>query len=132
MAIEDRIIDLYKELKDSQVHFIGVCSNDALDYPEDSFENIKKRWADKNYEFTYLYDSEQSAAKDFGAVCTPDIFAFNKENKLFYRGQLDDNWRNPAGVTRKDLKLAIQAELQNTPLSFQPTSSMGCSIKWKS
>ncbi len=131
MAIEDRIIALYKELKDKNVHFIGVCSNDANDYPEDSFSNIQKRWSDKDYQFTYLYDEDQTLAKDFSAVCTPDIFAFNKNNLLFYRGRLDDNWREPGEVTRVDLKLAILAELNQQDLGFEPIPSMGCSIKWK-
>jgi len=129
-AIEDRIINLYKKVKNKNIIFMGVCSNDASDYPEDSFENIKKSWLEKNYEFPYLYDKDQTVAKSFGAVCTPDIFAFNKNNMLFYRGQLDNSWRNEASVTRKDLKLALEAELDNQTIDFKQTPSMGCSIKW--
>ncbi len=131
-AIEDRMIQLYKTLKSKNIAFVAVCSNDPNDYPEDSFENIKKTWAEKNYDFPYLYDEDQSMAKDFGAVCTPDIFAFNSEKKLFYRGQLDDSWRDPNAVQREDLKIAIESEIHKKKLPFAPRSSMGCSIKWKS
>ncbi len=129
-AIEERIISLYKQLKDRNIIFVGICSNDASDYPEDSFENIKKSWHDKNYEFPYLYDETQEVAKAFGAVCTPDIFAFDQSDKLFYRGQLDNSWRDPNSVTREDLKLHLEAQLTGTKPDFEQTPSMGCSIKW--
>jgi len=130
-AIEDRIIKLYKQLKPKNIIFIGICSNDAADYPEDSFDNIKKTWQSKNYEFPYLYDETQEVAKAFGAICTPDIFAFDQNNKLFYRGQLDNSWRTPQSVSREDLKLALEAKLAGNELTFDQTPSMGCSIKWK-
>ena len=131
-AIEHRLIQTYKELKSKNVQFIGICSNDGKDYPEDSFESIQKSWVDKNYEFPYLYDESQAVAKSFGAICTPDIFAFNNKNKLFYRGRLDDSWKDESKVQRADLKTAIICELEKTPLPFEPVPSMGCSIKWKS
>lgn len=130
-AIEDRIIQLYKELKLKGVEFVGICSNDADSYPEDSKENLYKRWKEKNYEFVYLYDEDQSVAKRFGALCTPDIYAFDSMRKLFYRGRFDDNWQNPSKVKKQELKEALMRILQGQPLNFEPKSSMGCSIKWK-
>lgn len=130
-AIESRIIELYQQIKHKNIMFIGVCSNDANDYPEDSFENIKKSWIEKNYEFPYLYDESQEVAKAFDAICTPDIFAFDQKNQLFYRGQLDNSWRDPQAVTREDLKLALEAKLNDKSINFTPSPSMGCSIKWK-
>jgi peroxiredoxin len=130
-AIEDRIIELNKHFSNQNVAFIGVCSNDSFDYPEDSFENIRKRWLEKNYNFVYLYDEAQKLAKDLKAVCTPDIFVFNEMRHLVYRGRFDDSWKNPESVNRQDLKLAIEAALINKELSFSPVPSLGCSIKWK-
>ncbi|MCB9025503.1 MAG: thioredoxin family protein [Bdellovibrionaceae bacterium] len=130
-AIEDRIIKLNQFFKNKSVAFIGVCSNDASDYPEDSFDNIKKKWKEKNFGFVYLYDETQKMAKDFGALCTPDIFVFNKMRKLSYRGRFDDSWKDPNKVTQEDLKQAILDTLSQKPISFEHLPSMGCSIKWK-
>ena len=130
-AIEDRIIQLRNELAKESVAFIGVCSNDDADYPEDSFIEIQNRWKQKKYNFTYLYDETHDIAKRFGAICTPDIFLFNQERKLVYRGRFDDSWKNPNLVKKQELKIAILETLNKKPLSFEPLPSMGCSIKWK-
>jgi hypothetical protein len=109
---------------------VAVCSNDAKTYSEDSFENLKKRSEDKKYPFPYLYDEDQSMAKSFDAVCTPDFFVFDGSNKLVYRGQLDNSWKDPKLVTHEDLKEAILSLLDGKPLPTRQESSMGCSIKW--
>ena len=129
-AIEDRIISLAGRYgEEERVQFIGICSNDSSDHPEDSFESLQSRWREKNYGFPYLHDPEQVAAHSFGAVCTPDLFAYYKE-KLAYRGRFDDSWKDPQKVRRQELDLAVQSLLNETPLSFEPVPSMGCSIKW--
>lgn len=130
-AIEDRIIKLNQFFKNQSVAFIAVCSNDSNDYPEDSFENIQKNWQVKNYDFVYLYDESQKMAKDFGAVCTPDIFLFNQQRQLTYRGRFDDSWKDPQKVKKEELKQAILDTLEKKPISFDILPSMGCSIKWK-
>ena len=131
-AIEDRIIHLSKELNSRGVQFVGICSNDAESYPEDSLKNLLKQWKKKDYGFPYLYDEDQKVAKAFGALCTPDIFVFNQKRKLSYRGQFDDNWKNPSLVKREDLKLALLKIIESKDeLGFEPRPSMGCSIKWK-
>ncbi|MEZ4873487.1 MAG: thioredoxin family protein [Bdellovibrionales bacterium] len=133
-AIEDRLIQLGQEFKESAVKIVAVCSNDASDYPEDSFENIKKTWEQKNYPFEYLYDESQSMAKNFGAVCTPDFFLYKNDAegmKLFYRGRLDDSWKDASTVKNRELSAAIQALLAGEPMVADQKPSMGCSIKWK-
>ena len=130
-AIEDRIISLAADPEINGAQIIGVCSNDSSDFPEDSFESLKAQWASKNYGFPYLFDEDQSMAKSFGAVCTPDIFVFNQDRNLTYRGRLDDSWKSPEKVERQDLKLAILSALNGSKLPFEPVPSMGCSIKWK-
>lgn len=130
-AIEDRMIDLANVMKAKPVQFIGICSNDPQEHPEDRPEQLLQRWKEKNYGFPYLLDSQQSAAKSFGAVCTPDIFVFNAEKNLTYRGRFDNSWKNPAKVTREDLKEAILKTLQGQKIE-QQIPSMGCSIKWSS
>lgn len=130
-AIEDRLITLGHDLKKEKIHVIGICSNDENSYPEDSFENLKKRFFEKNYSFTYLHDKTQKVAKEFGAVCTPDFFIFDGEQKLAYRGRLDDSWKDPNAVTKRDLFEAALKIKNKTKLSpAEQISSMGCSIKW--
>jgi hypothetical protein len=114
-----------------QTAFVAICSNDPTDYPEDAPAALLERWKEKRYGFPYLLDEEQSVAKDFGAVCTPDIYVYDSSHKLRYRGRLDDSWRDPGAVKRQELKLALERILQNLPVEGTQNPSMGCSIKWK-
>ena len=110
----------------------ALMSNDPANYPEDSFENMQKIAREFNYPFPYLFDETQAAAKDYGAVCTPDFFGYNAQFELQYRGRLDADGRNPRGpATRPELVEAMQlvAETGQGPKEQRP--SMGCSIKWK-
>jgi peroxiredoxin len=129
-AIEDRLIALGEFLKERNFPVVAVCSNDAQSYPEDSFENLKKRSEEKNYPFPYLFDENQSMAKSFDAVCTPDFFVFDGNQRLAYRGQLDNSWKESSQVTHEALKEAILCLLEGKALVGKQISSMGCSIKW--
>src|SRR5438128_1992895 len=85
-AIETRLIELGSDLKKDDVNVLAICSNDAADHPEDSFENLQKRAKEMNYPFVYLHDESQAVAHAFGAVCTPDYFVYDGSLKLVYRG----------------------------------------------
>jgi thiol-disulfide isomerase/thioredoxin len=130
-AVEDRLIELAKVYRTKGVSFVGICSNDATEYPEDSFENLGKRAKDKGYSFPYLHYEDQKVAHAFGAVCTPDFFIYDQKRQLAYRGRLDDSWKDPALVKKQDLADAIECILENEAIAEQ-IPSMGCSIKWKS
>lgn len=130
-AIEDRLITLGHDLKKMNVPLIAICSNDSKNYPDDSFEELKKRANEKKYSFPYLHDDSQSVAKAFGAVCTPDFFVYNKKVQLAYRGRLDDAWKEPSQVTRRELLSAVELLMINDEFPKQQIPSMGCSIKWK-
>ena len=130
-AIEDRLIQLVHSMKNQPVQFIGICSNDYTDHPEDHPDKLFERWKNKNYSFPYLVDQSQDVAKNFGAVCTPDIFVFNAKKELTYRGRFDNSWKDASKVTKSDLKDAILKTLQGQPIEPQ-IPSMGCSIKWNS
>lgn len=130
-AIEDRLIQLGRELVEWNVPVVAICSNDAEEYPEDSFENLKKRAHEKLYPFPYLHDETQEVAKAFGAVCTPDFFLFDAQGKLAYRGRLDDSWKDASRVRRQELREAIRQLLQGHAAPTEQVPSMGCSIKWK-
>jgi peroxiredoxin len=129
-AIEDRLITLGHDLKKINIPLIAICSNDPQEYPEDNFEALKKRAEEKKYPFVYLHDPDQKVAQQFGAVCTPDFFVFDRDNKLGYRGRLDDSWKNPDLVKRRELFEAVQEILKQNYVSFTQTPSMGCNIKW--
>lgn len=130
-AIEDRMIQLVHSFKNQPVQFIGICSNDYTDHPEDHPEKLHERWIEKNYGFPYLVDTKQTVAKAFEAVCTPDIFVFDSNKNLTYRGRFDNSWKDAKKVTKQDLKEAILKTLQHLPVESQ-IPSMGCSIKWNS
>lgn len=130
MAIEERLIALGHDLKKQNINVVAICSNDENSYPEDSFENIKRRAQEKHYSFTYLYDKSQDVAKNFGAVCTPDYFVYDKAAKLAYRGRLDDSWKEPAQVQNRELFDAVLELSHGKKISRPQTPSMGCSIKW--
>jgi thiol-disulfide isomerase/thioredoxin len=129
-AVEDRILALAKEFN-SLATFVGVCSNDPQQVPDDSPEALLQRWRAKDYGFAYLIDEDQSLAKALGAVCTPEFFVFNRQRELTYHGRLDDSWRDPSRVARRDLAEALKATLAEQPVLGPQHPSMGCSIKWK-
>ena len=130
-SIRERIVRDTKELKTIGVNSVAIMSNDSENYPEDSFENMQKTAVEYDYPFPYLLDDSQNVAKEYGAVCTPDFFGFNKNFGLQYRGQLDFSRKELIPNARRDLFLAMQqvAETDKGPKEQSP--SIGCSIKWK-
>jgi peroxiredoxin len=132
-AVEERITELQNYFLSKSVQFIAICSNDSERYPEDAPAGMREQAHKNGWKFPYLIDDHQEMAKSFGAVCTPDIFVFNEERRLAYRGRIDDNWKEPAKVTKEELKKAINDLLDGQTLDpKKQLPSMGCSIKWKS
>ena len=130
-AVEDRIIGLARELEARGVQFVGVCANDAAHYPDDAFDKLAQRWRERGYGFPYLHDEAQDVARAFGAVCTPDIFVYDRDRRLAYRGRIDDSWKDEGRVTRRELAAAIEALVAGKRPSPEQRPSMGCSIKWR-
>ncbi len=130
-AYEERMIDLQKEFKDRGVQIVAINSNYDSKYPEDSFDEMKKRAVERKFNFPYLRDETQKIAKAFGASHTPQIFLFNKERKLKYEGKIDDNWQEPDRVQNHYLRDAITEVLDEREVSIPETFSIGCTIKWK-
>ncbi|MAE73364.1 MAG: thioredoxin family protein [Bdellovibrionaceae bacterium] len=130
-AIEERLIELgTKYHSNDDVEVLAICSNDPTEYPEDAPEALAATATEKSYPFPYLFDQSQSVAKAFGAVCTPDLYVYDRSGKLFYRGRLDDSWKDASKVTQKDLDSAITEALANSTPPTEQMPSMGCSIKW--
>ena len=129
-AVEDRLIELGNNYSKT-VDFVLISSNDAENYPADSPEKMAEQARNKKYPFPYLFDETQEVAKAYSAVCTPDIFLYNSERRLEYRGRLDDNWQDSNQVNREELRMAIDAVLSGNTIQFKQIPSMGCNIKWK-
>lgn len=130
-AYQQRIIDLQNEFEKDGVQIVAINSNDDTKYPEDSFEEMKKRAEEKKFNFPYLRDETQEVAKAYGATHTPQIFLFDETRKLRYEGKIDDNWQEPDKVKSKYLRDAILEVLNNKEVSVPETFSIGCTIKWK-
>jgi len=131
-AITDRLVRDAKDLMDAGIGFVAISSNDAEQYPADSFENMKKFAEEHGFPFPYLYDESQEVAKAYGAVCTPDFFGFNADRELQYRGRLDASRKEPAPAdARRELYEAMMMVAETGKGPQEQIPSMGCSIKWK-
>ena len=131
-AILDRIVRDAQDLARLGIGVVAISSNDADNYPEDSFDNMRKVAERENFPFPYLYDESQDVARAYGAVCTPEFFGFDAGLGLQYRGRLDESRREPGPKNaRRELYEAMRhvAETGKGPREQAP--SMGCSIKWK-
>lgn len=127
-------IDYIKKLQNdykNKVQIIGINSNDSEDYPEDSFENMKKIAKLNNYNFIYLFDETQDVAKGYGASCTPDPFLFDNDGKLVYHGRLNNQMESSDKMTKDDMRKVFDYVLKDKKIDFQVFPSIGCSIKWK-
>jgi len=131
IKIAQRLAEDTKRLMDEGIHVIAVMSNDYEAYPEDSPDNMKLFAQANNFSFPYLIDEDQSVAKAYGAVCTPDFFGFNNEGELQYRGRLDDSRMGDATGRVPELLDAMRMIAQTKKGPKKQIPSMGCSIKWK-
>jgi peroxiredoxin len=131
--IRQGLAQLGRDYQAKGVGIAGINSNDAANYPADSPAKMKEEMQVAGYTFPYLYDETQAVAKAYRAACTPDIYLFDKEKKLVYRGQFDDS-RPGSGVrvTGMDLRDALDAVLSGKPVAKEQIPSIGCNIKWKS
>ncbi|SEO92756.1 AhpC/TSA family protein [Salinihabitans flavidus] len=132
LAVLDRIVRDARDLQALGVGVAAICSNDAATYPDDSFDNMAVLAREKGFPFPYLHDEDQSVARAYGAVCTPDFFGYNADAQLQYRGRLDASGRHPApeGAPR-ELYEAMRQIAQTGQGPRDQVPSMGCSIKWK-
>lgn len=140
IAVQDRINTLAHKWMAEGVGVIAINSNDPNQYPDDSMDKMKLRAAEKKYVFPYVQDLDQSAARAYDAVCTPEFFVFEgrggTEFLLRYHGRLDDSWKDPQRVTQRDLDQAIsdvvsgQRDRIDALIKRTQWPSMGCNIKW--
>ena len=131
-AVRERLVRDAKELMQHGINSIAIMSNDATEYPEDSFDHMRTIAAEFHFPFPYVWDETQQIAKAYGAVCTPDFFGFNAKLELQYRGRLDASRKETAPPdARRDLFEGMLEVARTGRGPAEQIPSMGCSIKWK-
>ena len=130
-AVINFLVDDAKYLQNIGIKSVAIMSNDTKNYPEDSFENMKKFAEENNFSFPYLYDEKQQVAKKYSAVCTPDFFGYNKNSELQYRGRiLEAKKLKPTNTDETELRKAMELVAKTGKGPQKQFPSMGCSIKW--
>ncbi len=129
-SILPRLLADVRELKTMGINTVAIMSNDPTDYPDDSPENMKFIAETLNFPFPYLLDADQSIAKTYDAVCTPDFFGFNKDFALQYRGRFDESRKETAPESTRDLFNAMKLVAETQAGPTEQIQSIGCSIKW--
>jgi len=131
---EDRIVALNNKYAKLGYPVVAINPNDAVAYPDDNLENMKKRAKSKSFTFPYLVDDTQEIAKAYGATKTPHVFVLKKENAdliVKYIGAIDDNTDDASAVTVKYVEQAVDALLADKPVAITSTKAIGCGVKWK-
>lgn len=130
---EDRLIAVYNDYKGKGVGMAAINSNDALNYPEDSFEKMKERARQKGFPFPYLRDESQGVARAYQATHTPHLFVFDKDLELAYTGCVDDdnNYKTRKPPTQHYLRDALDALVAGRRPALPETHAIGCTIKWR-
>lgn len=129
-VISDIVADC-KKLKKIGVGSVAISSNEVINHPEDSFDNMIKFSKDNDFSFPYLFDESQEIAKKYDAVCTPDFFGFNKNLELQYRGRIIElKDLKPVRTGETDLFVGMREIASTGKGPHDQIPSMGCSIKW--
>jgi len=131
IAWQGRMVQIQADYAEKGVQLVAINPNCSEQYPADSFENMKKRAEEENYNFPYLRDRSQDVARAYGARVTPHVFMFDGERKLRFRGAIDDNMRNPDAVETHHLRDAIDAVLAGEEVENPSVRAVGCTVKWK-
>jgi peroxiredoxin len=130
-AVADKLTRDMGELAQHGVGSVAIMSNDPADYPDDSFDNMKAFAAKHGFPFPYVIDEAQDVARAYGAVCTPDIFGYNRDLRLVYRGRLDSSGRSPDPSAPRELFDAMAAVARGGAAPAVQHPAVGCSIKWR-
>jgi peroxiredoxin len=130
-SIIERIVRDARDLAPLGINCVAIMSNDVESYPDDSFENMQQFSERHQFSFPYLFDSDQSTAKAYGALCTPDFFGYNADLQLQYRGRLDESRMEAVPNAKRDLFEAMKQVAETGCGPKEQIASMGCSIKWR-
>jgi len=131
-AWEGRMIDLQRDYGERGVALVAINPNDAVRYPDDSFEAMQQRAQEEGFNFLYLRDESQDVARAYGAERTPHVYLLDGEGALRFRGAIDDNYERPEAVQHAYLRDALDAVLAGAAPPVETTPAVGCTIKWRS
>ena len=131
VAIADRLAEDAATLQAEGVGVVAIMSNDTEAYPADAPPRMAEFARAHGFTFPYLVDADQSVARAYGAVCTPDLFGFNAAGELQYRGRLDSAGRGDPAGRRRELVEAMRRVAATGRGPEEQVPSMGCSIKWR-
>lgn len=130
--VQDELANLGKDYVNRDLGIVAISSNDVNNYPDDAPEQLKAIAQELGFTFPLCYDETQETAKAYTAACTPDFFLFDADQRLVYRGQLDDSRpSNGKPVTGEDLRAALDPVLAGQSVNSEQKPSVGCNIKWK-
>lgn len=130
--IESELASIGRDYMHRSFGMVAISANDATNYPDDAPPKLKEQAEQFGFVFPYLYDETQTTARAYRAACTPDIYLFNRQRELVYRGQLDDaRPGNGKPVTGQNLRVAIECLYEGTPMPVTQLPATGCNIKWK-
>lgn len=130
--VREELARLGRDYATKHVGIVAISANDAASYPDDAPASLKAMAQQLGFTFPLCYDESQQTAKAYTAACTPDLFLFDAQRTLVYRGQLDDSRPgNGIPITGRDLRAAMDAALAGRPVNPKQQPSMGCNIKWK-
>ncbi|PVY39403.1 thioredoxin family protein [Pontibacter virosus] len=130
--ILEELVQVAKDYQQKGVSFVGISSNDAVNYPQDGPQQMREVAKELGFSFPYLYDQTQQVARTYQAVCTPEFYVFDRNMRLAYHGQFDDaRPKSEVPVTGRDLRQALDALLAGQSVSTDQKPGIGCGIKWK-
>lgn len=130
-SYEGRLAEIAARYRPRGLALVGICSNDAEDFPEDDFSRMVEKSKLLGFPFPYLHDEKQHVARAYDAACTPEVFLFNRKKILVFHGMIDDNADRPDEVKERYFQDALDATLEGALPKIQQTAVIGCSIKWK-
>jgi thiol-disulfide isomerase/thioredoxin len=130
--IRAELVKVAHQTIDQRFAVVAVNSNDAISHPQDGPPSMKALALEERWRFPFVFDSTQAVARAFQAVCTPDLFLFDAQQRLAYRGQFDDSRPSlPVKVTGSSLRAALSALAEGRAPSPDQKASVGCNIKWR-
>ncbi len=130
--VNQELIRIANDYKEKGIGFVAISSNDAFKYIDDTPDKMKLIAKVLMYPFPYLYDESQDVARAYDAACTPDLYIFDADDQLYYRGRLDESRPgNDKPLTGKDMRLALDLLLRGEAPMTKQYPSAGCNIKWK-
>ena len=130
--IREQLVQRIREYQGQGITVVAINSNDYITHPDDSPERMAQDAKKFGYTFPYLVDEAQQVARAYQAACTPDLYLFDQDRKLVYRGQFDSaRPGNTTPVSGDDLTAAVAQMLEGKEIQVVQQPSMGCNIKWK-